>query len=143
MTRISSSREVFMQQVAAVPPMPTYAAGLAEVVTYDLLWAPSPILASANFWNTFAALAQRVPDPAQLNEFLSRLRARLLGTSAAPQAGQPRFSGQRATSMLQAVAAVRRQPQTHADSPPFPQGPHAHLIAQVDLAAQMVAAMGG
>lgn len=132
-----------MQQVSAVPPLPPYAVSVADVVAHDVLSAPSPILASAAFWNTFAALSQRVPDPVQLHEFLNRLRVRLTGVSQPLTPVQPRFGGPTAEKMLAGVAAVRRQPGPVSASPSRAQGPHAHLIFQVDLAIQMVAALGG
>jgi hypothetical protein len=133
-----------MQQVSTVPPLPAYAESLADVVAYDVLSAPSPILASAAFWNNFAALSQRIPDPAQLHAFLARLRARLTAPPAQPTAAPagarpPRFSGQTAAAMLAKVRNAQQPSAADVPSQALAQGPHAYLVWQVDLASQMIA----
>ena len=135
-----------MQQVSTVPPLPAYAESLADVVAYDVVSAPSPILANATFWNHFAALSQRIPDPAQLHAFLGRLRARLTAPPAQPAAvaapagaRPPLFSGQTAAAMLKKVQIARQPSAADAPAQAPAQGPHAHLVWQVDLASQMIA----
>jgi hypothetical protein len=132
-----------MQQVSPTPTYPSYSVALADLI-YHIVASPSAILASATLWNTLATFAQRAPHPSQLDEFLTRLRNRLTDSQRPNRVPEVKFEGQGATRTLANIQGAReQQPPDERSAAPESLTPYGQIVAQIDLAREMVSRMGG
>lgn len=136
-----------MQIVTMPSAFAPYHLALADLIYHDIIASPNQVHASALFWGGFASLMQRGMNQQQLEGFLTRVAVRLAPAPASSASASPRF-GASAKRMLddvrqaQEIAANATLVNTQApttNGPHFAQsGPHARVLAQINIAWQML-----